>query len=91
MLTTYDDSSEEARVKNNQICLTNENLAAIQVKHQIENENKQRNQDFMDQQQNQKQVTMLSTLADKINHMIQFQQGSTIPLNKIIERILNDF
>lgn len=90
MLASYDDSSEEARVKNQQSCITTENLAAIQVKHQIEVEHKQKNQEYLEKQENIKQIGLLGNLADKIHIMIQFQQGSNLQLKSLIEKMLND-
>jgi hypothetical protein len=47
MVYEGDDSSEEARIKNQQSCIDHSNLAAIRMKQQIQTESKQKDQELI--------------------------------------------
>lgn len=89
MVYEGDDSSEEARIKNQQSCIDHSNLAAIRMKQQIQTESKQKDQELILRQENQKQINMLKILADQVNQVIQYQQGASIYIKNLIAKVID--
>ena len=65
-------------------------MNAIQLKQRVEAESKEKSQQVLEKQENQKKIALYNGIAQKIIHIFSMTQGSVLFLNKLVGKMMDD-